>query len=178
MTISSLTTTAGCRAGGATQPVPQPAGQRNQAASRGRHGNQYPPHNPRELADAVFWALENHDADERGDPGRGHGAVKADPTTGLIVRSGGTMMPTKLAAAPFECGVVEVEEDSRGRTSLVITSCHYQVNHDNFITSIAERVRDGKLAGISNIEDQSSDRVGLRIVIEIKARCGGQSGDQ
>ncbi|ETZ66882.1 DNA gyrase/topoisomerase IV, subunit A family protein, partial [Mycobacterium sp. MAC_011194_8550] len=44
----------------------------------------------------------------------------------------------------------------------------YQVNHDNFITSIAEQVRDGKLAGISNIEDQSSDRVGLRIVIELK----------
>lgn len=65
-------------------------------------------------------------------------------------------------------GVVEVEEDSRGRTSLVITELPYQVNHDNFITSIAEQVRDGKLAGISNIEDQSSDRVGLRIVIEIK----------
>ena len=29
-------------------------------------------------------------------------------------------------------------------------------------------MRDGKLAGISNIEDQSSDRVGLRIVIELK----------
>ncbi len=65
-------------------------------------------------------------------------------------------------------GVVEVEEDSRGRTGLVITELPYQVNHDNFITSIAEQVRDGKLAGISNIEDQSSDRVGLRIVVEIK----------
>ena len=44
----------------------------------------------------------------------------------------------------------------------------YQVNHDNFITSIAEQVRDGRLTGIANIEDQSSDRVGLRIVVEIK----------
>jgi DNA gyrase subunit A len=50
----------------------------------------------------------------------------------------------------------------------VITELPYQVNHDNFITSIAEQVRDGRLAGISNIEDQSSDRVGLRIVVEIK----------
>ncbi len=65
-------------------------------------------------------------------------------------------------------GVVEIEEDSRGRTSIVITELPYQVNHDNFITSIAEQVRDGKLTGISNIEDQSSDRVGLRIVVEIK----------
>ena len=65
-------------------------------------------------------------------------------------------------------GVVEVEEDSKGRTSLVITELPYQVNHDNFITSIAEQVRDGKLAGISNVEDQGSDRVGVRIVVEVK----------
>ena len=65
-------------------------------------------------------------------------------------------------------GVVEIEEDARGRTCIVITELPYQVNHDNFITSIAEQVRDGKMAGISNIEDQSSDRVGLRIVVEIK----------
>ncbi len=65
-------------------------------------------------------------------------------------------------------GVVEIEEDSRGRTGIVITELPYQVNHDNFITSIAEQVRDGKLSGISNIEDQSSDRVGLRIVVELK----------
>ena len=37
-------------------------------------------------------------------------------------------------------GVVEIEEDSRGRTLLVITELPYQVNHDNFITSIAEQV--------------------------------------
>ena len=65
-------------------------------------------------------------------------------------------------------GVVEIEEDTRGRTLLVITELPYQVNHDNFITSIAEQVRDGKLAGISNIEDQGSDRVGMRIVVELK----------
>ena len=34
--------------------------------------------------------------------------------------------------------------------------------------TVAEQVRDGKLGGISNIEDQSSDRVGLRIVVELK----------
>ena len=65
-------------------------------------------------------------------------------------------------------GVAEIEEDSRGRTSLVITELPYQVNHDNFITSIAEQVRDGKLGGIANIEDQGSDRVGIRIVVELK----------
>lgn len=130
-----------------------------------------PPHNLRELADAVFWALENHDADEEETLAAVMGRVEGPdfPTAGLIVGSQGTADAYKTGRGSIRMrGVVEVEEDSRGRTSLVITELPYQVNHDNFITSIAEQVRDGKLAGISNIEDQSSDRVGLRIVIEIK----------
>ena len=73
-------------------------------------------------------------------------------------------------------GVVEIEEDARGPHRLVITELPYQVNHDNFITSIAEQVRDGKLAGISNIEDQCSDRVGLADRRGDQARRRGQGG--
>ncbi|MGE2817517.1 DNA gyrase subunit A [Mycobacterium heidelbergense] len=129
-----------------------------------------PPHNLRELADAVFWCLENHEADEEATLAAVMGCVKGPdfPTSGLIVGSQGISDAYKTGRGSIRMrGVVEVEE-ARGRTSLVITELPYQVNHDNFITSIAEQVRDGKLAGISNIEDQSSDRVGLRIVIELK----------
>ncbi|MCC5582563.1 DNA gyrase subunit A, partial [Microtetraspora sp. AC03309] len=91
------------------------------------------------------------------------------PTSGLIVGSQGIEDTYKTGRGSVKMrGVVEIEEDSRGRTGIVITELPYQVNHDNFITSIAEQVRDGKLGGISNIEDQSSDRVGLRIVVELK----------
>ncbi|MDR3657659.1 MAG: intein-containing DNA gyrase subunit A [Mycobacterium sp.] len=130
-----------------------------------------PPHNLRELADAVFWALENYDADEEATLAAVMERVKGPdfPTFGLIVGSQGISDAYKTGRGSVRMrGVVEVEEDSRGRTSLVITELPYQVNHDNFITSIAEQVRDGRLAGIANIEDQSSDRVGLRIVIELK----------
>ncbi|MGB9226348.1 intein-containing DNA gyrase subunit A [Mycobacterium sp.] len=130
-----------------------------------------PPHNLRELAEAVFWCLENHDADEEATLAAVMERVKGPdfPTYGLIVGSQGINDAYKTGRGSVRMrGVVEVEEDSRGRTSLVITELPYQVNHDNFITSIAEQVRDGRLAGISNIEDQSSDRVGLRIVVEIK----------
>ncbi|HMS77908.1 DNA gyrase C-terminal beta-propeller domain-containing protein, partial [Gordonia sp. (in: high G+C Gram-positive bacteria)] len=48
------------------------------------------------------------------------------------------------------------------------TELPYQVNPDNLILSIAEQVREGKLKGISKIEDQSSDRVGMRIVITLR----------
>src|SRR6201997_4117620 len=130
-----------------------------------------PPHNLRELAEAVYWCLDNHDADEEATLKAVTKKVKGPdfPTSGLIVGSQGIHDAYTTGRGSIRMrGVVEVEEDSRGRPSLVITELPYQVNHDNFITSIAEQVRDGKLGGISNIEDQSSDRVGLRIVVEIK----------
>ncbi len=130
-----------------------------------------PPHNLRELAEAVFWCLENYDADEEATLKAVTKHVKGPdfPTYGLIVGSQGINDTYSTGRGSIRMrGVAEIEEDSRGRTSLVITELPYQVNHDNFITSIAEQVRDGKLAGISNIEDQSSDRVGLRIVVELK----------
>jgi DNA gyrase subunit A len=129
-----------------------------------------PPHNLRELAEAVFWALENYDADEEATLAAVMARVKGPdfPTAGLIVGGQGIADAYKTGRGSIRMrGVVEVEE-ARGRTSLVITELPYQVNHDNFITSIAEQVRDGKLGGIANVEDQGSDRVGVRIVVELK----------
>jgi DNA gyrase subunit A len=130
-----------------------------------------PPHNLRELAEAVYWCLENHEADEEATLTAVTERVKGPdfPTYGLIVGSQGISDTYATGRGSIRMrGVCEIEEDNRGRTGIVITELPYQVNHDNFITSIAEQVRDGKLAGISNIEDQSSDRVGLRIVVELK----------
>jgi DNA gyrase subunit A len=130
-----------------------------------------PPHNLRELAEAVYWCLENHDADEEATLAACMERVKGPdfPTSGLIVGTQGIIDAYTTGRGSVRMrGVVTIEEDSRGRTSIVITELPYQVNHDNFITSIADQVRDGRLTGISNIEDQSSDRVGLRIVVEIK----------
>ncbi len=130
-----------------------------------------PPHNLRELGEAVYWCLENHDADEEATLVAVTERVKGPdfPTAGLIVGTHGITDTYTTGRGSIRMrGVCEIEEDNRGRTGIVITELPYQVNHDNFITSIAEQVRDGKLAGISNIEDQSSDRVGLRIVVELK----------
>ncbi|MFI5506102.1 intein-containing DNA gyrase subunit A [Mycobacterium sp. NPDC051804] len=130
-----------------------------------------PPHNLRELGEAVYWCLENHEADEEATLAAVTERVKGPdfPTHGLIVGSQGINDTYTTGRGSIRMrGVCEIEEDNRGRTGIVITELPYQVNHDNFITSIAEQVRDGKLVGISNIEDQSSDRVGLRIVVELK----------
>ncbi|GAA3120723.1 hypothetical protein GCM10020001_046270 [Nonomuraea salmonea] len=63
--------------------------------------------------------------------------------------------------------VVEVEED-KGRQALVVTELPYQVNPDNLALKIAELVREGKLTGIADVRDESSSRVGQRLVIVLE----------
>ncbi len=54
-----------------------------------------------------------------------------------------------------------------GRENIIITELPYQVNKSNLIEKIADLVRAGTLADISNIRDES-DRDGMRVVIELK----------
>ena len=63
--------------------------------------------------------------------------------------------------------VVEVEE-IQNRTCLVVTELPYQVNPDNLALKIAELVKDGRLAGIADIRDETSGRTGQRLVIVLK----------
>ncbi|MEV6136240.1 DNA gyrase subunit A [Nocardia sp. NPDC051990] len=130
-----------------------------------------PPHNLNELAEAIYWALANYDADEEATLAACMERVKGPdfPTHGLIVGSQGIQDAYTTGRGSIRMrGVVEIEEDNRGRTTIVITELPYQVNTDNFINSIAEQVKDGKIAGISDIHDESSDRAGMRIVVTIK----------
>ncbi|MCW4354784.1 DNA gyrase subunit A [Hoyosella sp. YIM 151337] len=130
-----------------------------------------PPHNLRELADAIFWCLEHHEADEESTLEAAMERVKGPdfPTSGLIVGTQGIKDAYTTGRGSIRMrGVTEIEEDNRGRTTIVITELPYQVNTDNFINAIAEQVKDGKLAGIADIHDESSDRVGLRIVVTVK----------
>ncbi|HEX5741213.1 MAG TPA: DNA gyrase C-terminal beta-propeller domain-containing protein, partial [Pilimelia sp.] len=64
--------------------------------------------------------------------------------------------------------VVEVEEDGKRRTNLVVTELPYQVNPDNLAERIADLIKEGKLAGIADIRDESSGRTGMRLVIVLK----------
>lgn len=61
----------------------------------------------------------------------------------------------------------EIEEGSRGRTRIVVSSIPYQVNKARLIESMAALVKDKKIEEISNIQDESA-RGNLRIVIDLK----------
>ncbi|WP_063040404.1 DNA gyrase subunit A [Nocardia grenadensis] len=130
-----------------------------------------PPHNLTELAQAIYWVLDNHDADEEATLAACMERVKGPdfPTAGLIVGTQGIHDAYTTGRGSIRMrGVVEIEEDARGRTTIVITGLPYQVNTDNFINAIAEQVKDGRIAGVADIHDESSDRVGLRIVVTVK----------
>ncbi|ALC04506.1 DNA gyrase subunit A [Corynebacterium deserti GIMN1.010] len=129
-----------------------------------------PPHNLNELADAIFWLLENPDAEESEALEACMKFVKGPdfPTAGLIIGDKGIHDAYTTGRGSIRMrGVTSIEEDGN-RTVIVITELPYQVNPDNLVSNIAEQVRDGKLVGISKIDDESSDRVGMRIVVTLK----------
>ncbi len=129
-----------------------------------------PPHNLREVADAVYWILDNPDATEEEALEACMERIKGPdfPTAGFIVGDQGIKDAYRTGRGSIRMrGKTSIEEEGN-RTVIVITELPYEVNPDNMILSIAEQLRDGKIAGISKIDDESSDRVGLRIVITLK----------
>ena len=130
-----------------------------------------PPHNLREVGAGVVWALEHPEATEEELLAALMARIKGPdfPTAGLIVGRDGIEQAYRTGRGSVRMrAVVEVEDDAKGRTILVVTELPYQVNPDNLIESIAGLVRDGKLAGIAEINDESSDRIGMRIVVTLK----------
>ena len=129
-----------------------------------------PPHNLREVAEAVYWMLENPDANDEESLVACMERIKGPdfPTHGFIVGDQGIRDAYTTGRGSIRMrGKTSIEEEG-SRTVIVITELPYEVNPDNMILSIAEQLRDGKIAGISKIDDESSDRVGLRIVITLK----------
>jgi DNA gyrase subunit A len=130
-----------------------------------------PPHNLREVASGVQWYLENADASNEELLEALLERVKGPdfPTKGLIVGTNGIQEAYRTGRGSVTMrAVVEVEEDSRGRTCLVISELPYQVNPDALARKIAELADSGKVAGIADLRDDSSSRTGMRLVVVLK----------
>ncbi|AUG31009.1 MULTISPECIES: DNA gyrase subunit A [Microbacterium] len=129
-----------------------------------------PPHNLREVADGALWALENPDATREelleALMGRIHGPDF--PTGAQILGTKGIREAQRTGRGSITMRAVVNVEEIQGRTCLVITELPYQVNPDNVALKIRDLARDGRITGIADIRDETSDRTGQRLVIVLK----------
>ncbi len=130
-----------------------------------------PPHNLQEVASGVLWSLEHPDATREELLEALLERVKGPdfPTGSLIVGRTGIeqVYRTGRGSVPMRA-VVEIDEDNKGRTCLVITELPYQVNPDNLALKIAELADAGRVQGIADVRDDSSSRTGQRLVVVLK----------
>src|SRR5919106_1447502 len=130
-----------------------------------------PPHNLREVAAGVQWYLEHPDADSDELLEALLERIKGPdfPTSALIVGTTGIEQAYRTGRGSVTMrAVVDVEEDQRGRTCLVVTELPYQVNPDALTRKIAELADTGKVPGIADLRDDSSARTGMRLVVVLK----------
>ena len=125
-----------------------------------------PPHNLGEVIDATLALIEKPDltSEELME------FIPAPdfPTGGLILGRGGARKAyMEGRGSVIIRAKTRIEELRKDRYAIVIDEIPYQVNKASMIEKIAELVRDKKIEGIAHIQDES-DRVGVRVVIELK----------
>jgi DNA gyrase subunit A len=129
-----------------------------------------PPHNLREVSSGALWALENPDAtrEELLEALMERIPGPDFPTHAQILGTRGIKDAYRTGRGSITMRAVVNVEEIQGRTCLVITELPYQVNPDNVAVKISDLAREGKITGIADIRDETSDRTGQRLVIVLK----------
>ncbi len=130
-----------------------------------------PPHNLKEVASGAQWALEHPDASREELQDALIERIKGPdfPNGALIVGRDGIEQAYRTGRGSVtQRAVIEIDEDSKGRTCLSITELPYMVNPDNLALKIAELADAGKVQGIADVRDDSSGRTGQRLVVVLK----------
>ncbi|MDH5639734.1 MAG: DNA gyrase subunit A [Nitrospira sp.] len=127
-----------------------------------------PTHNIGEVIDGLLLLLENPDTTIAQLMAKIPGPDF--PTAGFIYGLGGIKEAYETGRGLIKIRAkVVVETDPRTeRDRLIVTEIPYQVNKAKLIEKIAELVQDDRLKGIADLRDESSDREGVRVVIELK----------
>lgn len=126
-----------------------------------------PTHNLREVAAAIAAYIDNPDLsiDDLMQQLKGPDF----PTGGIIYGRSGIKKAYKTGRGKITIrSKFTIETDRHGRESIVFTEVPYGVNTTNIIRRIKELIRDKQIEGISNANDESSDRFGMRIVVDLK----------
>ena len=129
-----------------------------------------PPHNMREVAEGVHWALDHPDASREELLDNLIRIIKGPdfPTGATILGHKGIEQAYRTGRGLITMRAVVNTEEIKGRMCLVITELPYQVNPDRLVVSIREAVRDGKIQGIADMRDETSGRTGQRLVLVLK----------
>ena len=131
-----------------------------------------PPHNLREVINAVICVLDDPEA-QLSDLME-HIKGPDFPTRGIIMGRSGIRSAYATGRGRLMVRARhEFEEFGKDRVRIVITEIPYQVNKRMLIKNMADQVEDKRLEGISDIRDES-DRNGMRIVIELKKDANTQ----
>ena len=129
-----------------------------------------PPHNLGEIVEACLYGLEHPDA----GPEDFLSIVK-----GPDFPTGGYVVGTKEVKQALVSGrgsvrmraVTDIEQTRKGRVAIVVTELPYQVGQDRVMERIAGLVQQKTLTDIADLRNESSSRVGVRLVIELKKRA-------
>ncbi len=125
-----------------------------------------PPHNLREVIDAVICLLDNENATL--DDLMEHIKGPDFPTKGIILGRSGIRAAYATGRGKIMVRArTDFEDFGKDRVRIIVSELPYQVNKRQLIKNIAEQVKDKRLEGISDMRDET-DRNGMRIVIELK----------
>src|SRR2546422_4187211 len=131
-----------------------------------------PPHNLGELVDGLVAMID--DADTTDEALRKIIKGPDFPTGGIIIGRDGIKAAYTTGRGSITLRAkADIEELKGGRTAIIVTEIPYMVNKSAMIARIAELVRNKKLAGVSDLRDES-DRSGMRIVMELRRDANPQ----
>ncbi len=131
-----------------------------------------PPHNLGEMVDAI--TAQIHDPEITLDELMRHVPAPDFPTGAEIVGVQGIRDAYETGRGTIRMrAVTEIEEDRRGKQRIVVTELPYQVNKATLASKIAELVSSKRIAGISDVTDESN-REGIRLIIELKRDANAQ----
>lgn len=124
------------------------------------------PHNLKEVVEGMKAYIDNNDITI--DELMQHISAPDFPTGGTIYGYEGVKESFETGRGKIVVrGKTSIETTDSGRSRIIVNEIPYQINKATLIQKISELVNDGKIEGISDINDES-DRDGMRIVIDLK----------
>lgn len=126
-----------------------------------------PPHNLKEVVNAIVYYIDHQDAEIKDLMRYVQGPDF--PTAGIIYGKEGIKEAYTTGKGRIKLRArLEIEETKKDREAIVVKELPYGVVKTNLHEKIAELVKQGKIEGVADIRDESSNRSGIRLIIELK----------